>query len=99
MLIAVLILLLRRLPAMLVLARHMPIVGSARDVWFLGWFGPIGVAALYYASVARHEAGLEQAWVVASLVVCASVVVHGVSARPLTNRYGKSASRSEHGAG
>ncbi|MDQ4044652.1 MAG: cation:proton antiporter, partial [Chloroflexota bacterium] len=98
-LIVVLILLLRRLPAMLVLARHMPIVGSARDVWFLGWFGPIGVAALYYASIARHEAGLEQAWVAASLVVCASVVVHGMSARPLTNWYGASAPRSEHGAG
>ncbi|HEV2125970.1 MAG TPA: cation:proton antiporter [Chloroflexota bacterium] len=98
-LIVALILPLRRLPAMLVLAKRMPIVRSTRDVWFLGWFGPIGVAALYYASIARHEAGLEQAWVVASLVVCASVVVHGVSARPLTNWYGASAPRDNNSAG
>lgn len=62
-LIVVLILLVRRLPAMLLFAGRMPILQHRRDAWFLGWFGPIGVPALYYASIARHEAGLEQAWV------------------------------------
>jgi sodium/hydrogen antiporter len=50
----------------------------------LGWFGPIGVAALYYASLSVGEA-----WVVGSLIICASILVHGLSVTPLTRLYGK----------
>jgi len=84
------VLLLRRLPAVLALR---PLLGSLRsrgkDVLFLGWFGPIGAAALYYAAFSYSETGIEAAWIVGSLVICASVVVHGVSATPLTKLYGR----------
>jgi sodium/hydrogen antiporter len=84
------VLLLRRLPAVLALR---PLLGSLRsrgkDVLFLGWFGPIGTAVLYYAAFSYRETGIEAAWIVGSLVICASVVVHGVSATPLTKLYGR----------
>jgi NhaP-type Na+/H+ or K+/H+ antiporter len=84
------VLLLRRLPAVLALRPLLgPLGGRAKDVLFLGWFGPIGAAALYYAAYALRETGIEEVWVVGSLVICASVVVHGVSATPLTKLYGR----------
>ena len=84
------VLLLRRLPAVLALRPLLgPLRGRAKDVLFLGWFGPIGAAALYYAAFSLRETGIEEVWVVGSLVICTSVVVHGVSATPLTKLYGR----------
>jgi sodium/hydrogen antiporter len=91
------VLLLRRLPAVLALN---PLVGQTRglkDALFLGWFGPIGVAALYYASLAPRMAGVEEAWVVGSLVITVSVIVHGLTSGPLTRLYGKQAEDSSAG--
>src|SRR5215208_298514 len=84
------VLLLRRLPAVLALRPLLgPLRGRARDMLSLGWFGPIGAAALYYAAFSFRETGIEEAWVVGSLIICASVLVHGVSATPLTKLYGR----------
>jgi sodium/hydrogen antiporter len=83
-----LILALRRLPALLALARWLPVVRTRRDALFLGWFGPLGVAALYYAELALRHTGREEIWVVASLAISASIVAHGVTATPLTRLYG-----------
>src|SRR5918998_886930 len=84
------VLLLRRLPAVLALRPLLgPLRSRGRDVLFLGWFGPIGAAALYYAAFSFRETGMEEVWVVGSLVICASVLVHGVSATPLTKLYGR----------
>lgn len=91
LLLALAVLLFRRLPAMLALRPLLGRVRGTRDALFLGWFGPIGVAALYYASFSVREAGVEEAWVVGSLIICASIVVHGLSATPLTRLYGKRA--------
>ncbi|MBA2715023.1 MAG: cation:proton antiporter [Rubrobacteraceae bacterium] len=89
-LLVVAVLLLRRLPAVLALRPLLgPLRGQAKDVLFLGWFGPIGAAALYYAAFSFRETGIEEAWVVGSLVICASVVIHGVTATPLTKLYGR----------
>jgi sodium/hydrogen antiporter len=44
----------------------------------------IGAAALYHAAFSLKETGIEEVRVVGSLVICASVLVHGVSATPLT---------------
>ncbi len=86
---AVAVLLFRRLPAVLVLHPLLGRVRGTRDALFLGWFGPIGVAALYYANLSLRETGAEAAWVVGSLLITASIVVHGVSAAPLTRLYGR----------
>ena len=89
-LLVVAVLLLRRLPAVLALRSLLgPLRSRGKDVLFLGWFGPIGAAALYYAAFSLRETGIEAAWTVGSLVICASVLVHGVSATPLTKLYGR----------
>lgn len=84
------VILLRRLPAMLALRPFLgPLRDNTKNVLFLGWFGPVGAAALYYAAFSLRETGIEEVWVVGSLVICASVLVHGVTATPLTKLYGK----------
>ncbi|MDP8947827.1 MAG: cation:proton antiporter, partial [Actinomycetota bacterium] len=86
---ALAVLVLRRLPAVLALKPLLGRVGGTRDALFLGWFGPIGVAALFYANLSVSKAGVEEAWVIGSLIICASILVHGLSATPLTRLYGK----------
>jgi NhaP-type Na+/H+ or K+/H+ antiporter len=89
-LVVVAVLLLRRLPAVLVVR---PLLGQqVRQMpaaLFMGWFGPIGVAALYYAILAKERTHIEEAWVVGSLLICASVVVHGFTATGFTQIYGR----------
>jgi NhaP-type Na+/H+ or K+/H+ antiporter len=74
-------LVLRRLP--LVLALRRPLGLGLPDATFLGWFGPIGVAAVYYLAFARDRAAAGDSVVALGLaVVAASTVVHGISATP-----------------
>jgi len=94
---AILLLLLRRPPWLLGLFRFIPPTRGLGDGLFVGWFGPVGVAAFYYATVAEHAAGLREAWVVGSLVISASVLAHGVSAAPLTRFYGRRADNGDSG--
>lgn len=83
------VLLLRRLPAMLVLGPLLGRVRGAPEALFMGWFGPIGIAALYYAQVGLHETGQEEVWIIASLIIASSVAIHGLTATPLTQLYGR----------
>jgi NhaP-type Na+/H+ or K+/H+ antiporter len=70
MLVVVAVLLLRRLPTVLALRPLLgPLRRQAKDVLFLGWFGPIGAAALYYAAFSFRETGIEEAWVLGSLII------------------------------
>ncbi len=91
------VLLLRRLPALLAL--H-PLLGRVRWIrpgLFMGWFGPIGVAALFYANFALGRTGHEEVWTVGSLLIAASVLAHGLTATPLTRLYGRSRRRGDAG--
>lgn len=87
------VLLLRRLPVLLLLAR--PLGLPRRDAVFLGWFGPIGVSGLYYLLEVGHRvpgSGLVVTSGVA--VVAASTLVHGLTGSPgraLYRRFGTSA--------
>jgi sodium/hydrogen antiporter len=90
-LLIVAVLLLRRLPALLAASPLLGPVCGLRNALFVGWFGPVGVAALYYAALSQRETGVSEAWVVGSLVICASVVAHGMSAAPLSKLYGRRA--------
>lgn len=87
---AVTILLLRRLPALLLLRPLLPVLSDIRASAYAGWFGPIGVAALLYASMAKARTGEELVWTVGSLVVFSSLLAHGVTATPFTKLYGRS---------
>lgn len=84
-----LLLLFRRLPIVLALEPVIEPLETWRDAAFVGWFGPIGVAAIYYALYAKQRTGEEIVWTVASLVVATSVVVHGLTAYPLSRWLGR----------
>jgi sodium/hydrogen antiporter len=87
-LLAIAVLLLRRPAVLLLLRRFLPSLKGNTDALFLGWFGPIAVAAMYYGALAEHRLQDPFIWDVVSLIICASVVAHGVSAAPLTRVYG-----------
>jgi NhaP-type Na+/H+ or K+/H+ antiporter len=65
----------------------------APTVAFVGWFGPRGLASIILALVVIEEepdlAGLETIFVVVTVTVLLSVFAHGISAAPLTRRYGR----------
>lgn len=72
-------LLLRRLPW--VLALRAPLGLSLTSAAWLGWFGPIGVAALFYLGHAQaHGVTDSRLWAAGTLVVAASTAVHGLTA-------------------
>ena len=67
--------------------------GSGRATTaFIGWFGPRGLASVVFALLAVEDLGatdprvLEAVQTIAVTIV-ASVVAHGVTARPLASRY------------
>ncbi len=39
--------------------------------------------------ISLRETGIEAAWTVGSLVICASILAHGVTVAPLTKLYGR----------
>jgi sodium/hydrogen antiporter len=90
------VLLLRRLPLLLLLRR--PLGLTWRDAVFLGWFGPMGVSAVFYLTM---EAGLLDAdprvLAAGTLVVAASTVVHGISTAPGVAVYRRAAARAQRG--
>ncbi|CCH55602.1 Na(+)/H(+) antiporter 1 [Fibrisoma limi BUZ 3] len=88
---AIAVLLLRRLPFILLLRSWTPQLRKTRDALFMGWFGPIGVAAIFYAVLAMKRTNQEAIWGIGSLLVCASLVAHGITASPLTKLYGRRA--------
>jgi len=89
------VLLLRRLPWWMVLRSFTPEMRRPHEAAFLGWFGPVGISTVFYVLILQHEAGLDQLWPVASMVVVASILLHGISATPLTHWAGRYRDKSE----
>ncbi|MGI4796579.1 MAG: cation:proton antiporter [Janthinobacterium lividum] len=85
---AVAVLLLRRIPAWLLLRRWLPWNRDARSALFAGWFGPIGAAALFYATLIQDETGSTALWPFITLAIGASVLVHGITSTPFTRLFG-----------
>jgi sodium/hydrogen antiporter len=84
------VLLLRRPPVLLALVR--PLGLRLRDGLFLGWFGPIGVSALFYLSLSEDQGVADpRLWTVGTLIVTASTLAHGVSAAPGRHLYRRAA--------
>ncbi|NIC07627.1 cation:proton antiporter [Billgrantia bachuensis] len=88
-LLTLLVLLFRRLPVILLLRPWLPAMRNLPITLIMGWFGPIGVSALYYATLVSSRTGYDLAWTVGSLIVMASVVAHGITATPFAYRYGR----------
>ena len=61
---------------------------------FIGWFGPRGIASILYILVAIHQLGNikghEEVFAAASLTILLSIILHGLSAKPLAVRYSSS---------
>lgn len=89
---AILVLLLRRLPIMIALFKWMPDIKTFREAVFSGHFGPMGVGAIFIATLAtevleeHHDTATHQTEIltkamqpiVAFMVLC-SITVHGLS--------------------
>ena len=80
----------------LTLVRMLPValalLGAGFDrqgVLFIGWFGPRGLASVIFALLALEGLGTaaQELVSVISLTVLLSVVLHGVTAGPLANRF------------
>lgn len=90
---AALLLLLRR---PVVIAALGPLLGAGlkrRDAVFLGWFAPVGIAALYYALHAMERTGDPVYWHATTLAIAASVLAHGVTATAGMAFYTRAAGR------
>ncbi len=91
------VLLLRRLPVVWLLRR--PLGLGRPDAAFLGWFGPIGVSAVFYLAMEAERLSADPVVLAAgSLVVAASTVVHGTTSAPGRVLY-RHATRSAVGSG
>lgn len=72
------------------------LIGSGlnmKTVWFIGWFGPRGIASVLYllmAIIALGSEGYERITSVITLTVLLSIFLHGVSAVPLSKIFKKS---------
>lgn len=75
---AILIILLRRPLVVLLFKRFIPELKTKREALFIGWFGPIGVGALYYALVIDRILNSYTIDYV-SVIVLASVIIHGLT--------------------
>lgn len=64
-----------------------PLIKSLHDVpetSFLSWFGPVGISALFYATLAERHTGNPEIFVYATLAITLSVLIHGLSTAPLS---------------
>lgn len=51
---------------------------------FLSWFGPIGVSALFYATLAEKHTGNHEVFVYVTLAITVSGLIHGLTSAPLS---------------
>ncbi|NED97039.1 sodium:proton exchanger [Phytoactinopolyspora alkaliphila] len=78
---AVAVLVLRRVPLLLLIRRTLKM--ERPDALYLGWFGPVGVSALFYLTLEADRLGVDPVVLGAgALVVAASTVAHGVTSAP-----------------
>jgi NhaP-type Na+/H+ or K+/H+ antiporter len=89
LLVAFLILLLHRIPVLYLIKPLVPNIQNNLDVLFAGWFGPVGVAAFYYSQFSMIQTGIEELWPIVSLVICVSIILHGITATYFTKLYGR----------
>lgn len=93
---AVLIILFRRLPVVMAMRSWIPTLQSRKEAFFAGWFGPMGVGAIFFAIQARdiiiesstavNDSFASKVFPVVAFIVLASIVIHGITV-PLTNSH------------
>ena len=80
----VLAVLLRRLVTLWSLRPLLRGMHDRSETAFLSWFGPVGISALFYATLAERHTGDHEIFVLATLAITGSVVIHGLTAAPLS---------------
>jgi sodium/hydrogen antiporter len=63
---------------------------SLKEIWFVGWFGPRGIASVLYLLMVTLEvgiAGYERMLSVIALTVLLSIYLHGLTAVPLSKSF------------
>jgi NhaP-type Na+/H+ or K+/H+ antiporter len=82
------VLLVRRPPIVVAFARPLRI--PRRDAAFMGWFGPIGVSAIFYLAHAMHE-GVDdpRLFAAGTLAVTSSVVAFWLTSSPGRRLYAR----------
>jgi NhaP-type Na+/H+ or K+/H+ antiporter len=83
------LLLMRRMPAWLLLGRFMPWARRLPENLFAGWFGPVGAAAMFYALQGQDMTGLTVLWPIVSLAAVGSVIAHGITGTHLSVLLGR----------
>lgn len=83
----------------LTVIRMVPIAASligsgirAPTYGFLGWFGPRGLASILFLLLIIEEEKIvhrEELFAITVLTVGLSILIHGITAAPLSNRYGR----------
>ena len=86
---SILILLIRRPPVVAAISPALRSSLNRHDLAYLGWFGPIGIAAVYYAAFSRSHGGDPIVWHCSSAMIFTSILVHGATAAPLTRLYSR----------
>lgn len=82
---AICVLLFRRLPWVMLGWKTIPDLHTWKEAVFAGWFGPMGVGALYYLELALRELPPERTRLLATIrpavlmIILSSVLVHGVT--------------------
>ena len=80
------VLLLRRPPVVLLLQKLLGL--QMRDAVFAGWFGPIGVSAVFYLVLTEHEGVRDpRLFAAGTLAVAVSTLAHGISTAPARRAY------------
>ena len=67
------------------------------EISFMGWFGPRGLASLLFALLILEELNVMQAEFIQTAVattVLASIVLHGITAAPISRAFGKWADKN-----
>ncbi|KAL2919230.1 Na+/H+ antiporter [Polyrhizophydium stewartii] len=78
---ALLLLLFRRLPIVMLLKQWIPALKSTKEAFFCGWFGPIGAGAIFYSMIAvvYLEMDPKPLFPIVAFIVLSSIVLHGGS--------------------
>ncbi|WP_139721013.1 cation:proton antiporter [Serinicoccus chungangensis] len=76
--------LLRRLATIWALWPLLKSVHDRSETVFLSWFAPIGVSALFYATLAERHTGNHDIFLYATLAITISVLLHGLTSAPFS---------------
>lgn len=77
-------LLLRRLITIWSLRPLLKNIHDRSETAFLSWFAPVGVSALFYATMAERLTGNQEIFGYVTLAITASVLIHGLTSAPFS---------------